>query len=120
MKSTLQNHTIPDITNEFATQISSDFYKLRSSYKSLAVFEIIIEILKNRDFTFREDWAHDSYEELKDSLVSQLTDSAKHKFSAEQLSIESFYLGILTATLVHTNVPIPEIIGAVGKYQLDN
>lgn len=119
--SNFQNNSLTQITNELAALIPSEFYRLRSSYNSLSVHEVFIEILLNRNYSFKENWTPDQYDELKASLVLQLQESSLDKeFSAEQITLEAFHLGSLVATLVHTNIPVPEVAKVLGKYQVNS
>jgi hypothetical protein len=106
---------IRTITNSVAEQISADFYKLRSTFRSLNVYEYFIEILKIRgfkeelkfDIEDRESIKKAVMEALKSSLVSESANPGK----------EIFFLGIVSEVLNHANIPLPVELLDFGKIQ---
>jgi hypothetical protein len=110
--------SITDMTNRIAEQINADFYKLKSSFKSLSVYELFIEILKNRGFNYHTEFDIKVHEEIKASILQQLIASLGNKtFTESEMHIETFYLGIICGVLVHGNIPVPSEFEIFGKFE---
>ncbi len=110
---------ITNVTYKVAEAIDADFYRLRSSYKSLNVYEHFIEILKNRGFGYNLDFDLSDYAQIKSSIISQLAESVQNRiFSPNEMIVEAFYLGNLCSTLVYANVPVPTQLQMFGKSEL--
>ncbi|MBL8014774.1 MAG: hypothetical protein JNK26_01135 [Candidatus Doudnabacteria bacterium] len=118
MVSKLNYKNITGLTTVVAESISSDFYKLKSSYKALRIYELFAQIITIRGAQFLTNFNSEEQEELKASTVSQLASSAELEIAEEQALIESFYLGLICQTLVHANIPIPESFQIFGKFEL--
>lgn len=114
-----ENNTLFTITNTVAKEISKDFFRLKSSYKSLMIYEVFFEILRNRGVELFTDFDHGDYDVIQEEIVRQLEGSLRvlkaddHKLQV----IESFYLGLICNTLVHLTVPVPEVLNYFGKYE---
>lgn len=117
----LENNSVFSLTNTIASKIDVKFFKLRSSFNSLYIYEIFLEIVRNRGLVPVVDFDLGNHEQMQESVLRQLDASLKalpESDDVNQVLRETFYLGMLCNTIIHTNISLPEELRLFGKVEV--
>jgi hypothetical protein len=112
-----ENISVFHYTNSIIKKIDAKFFLLRSSFKSLKVYEIFAQIIINRGYKFVEDFEIKNHNQIKRSIMKQLDASMREidTNDYDKCLKEAFYLGMLCNTIIHTDIPLPTEFKAFGK-----